>query len=443
MITTASKHLMKQKRLLMKKKNHVLVTIIATLFTAPAVLATNGTNMTGISAPSAALGGTGTAAYFGPSNAVTNPALIGKSEGTIFGFGGTLFKPSVSNDGLGGSLMGGNRASSDADKFVVPSVALTSRINNNWSFGIGMYGTSGMGVDYRGKTASGNLISAQSTLQIMRIIPVIAYNSDKFGVGFSPIIQYGALDINYDMSAMGGGNVGSGMSSDLGYGFTLGGYYDVSKQFTLGAAYTSAISMHYKNQLSAASKPFADMGAIAKPFSDDLEQPAEIKVGAAYTFGNYMVTGDLKQIKWGDAKGYKDFGWKDQNVLVVGLKYSGNGYWLGIGYNKADNPIDAQSGTPAAMTPAAMGTASQGAVTNLFNNLFFPATTESHFSVGGGYSLTRSVGIDAAVVYAPEVTTKVDTTMLTSNPMAGVITPSSNTTSHSQIGYTVSVRYKF
>lgn len=423
---------------------NLLATAITTLFIAPAAFATNGTNMTGISAPSVALGGTGTAAYFGPSNVIINPALIGKSQGTEFGFGGTLFKPSVSNNGL----MGGNAsATSDADTFVIPSVSLTSRINNNWTFGIGMYGTSGMGVDYKAKTAgTGMLMDAQSTLQIMRITPTLAYNGNNFGVGFSPIIQYGALDINYNMAAMGGGNVGSGMSSDLGYGFTLGGYYDVNKQFTVGAAYTSAIDMKYKNQLSTASQPFVNPAAgMTSAFGDSLEQPAEIKVGAAYTVGNIMLTGDFKQIRWGEAKGYKDFGWQDQNVLGVGLKYSGSGYWLGVGFNKADNPIKAQAAN------LANGGSYTGAVTNMFNNMFFPATTESHFSFGGGYNITKNVSLQGAVMYAPEVTTTVDTSAISQGmamqmgaPMnVAMAQTSSNTTKHSQVGYTVSVSYKF
>jgi long-chain fatty acid transport protein len=450
MITTAFKHLMEQKRLLMKKTNHVLVTVIATLFTAPVVLATNGTNMTGVSAQSVALGGTGVAAYYGAENVIINPALIGKGKGTEFSFGGTLFKPSVSNDGLGGSVMGSasTRANSSADTFVIPSVSLTSRISDTLSFGIGMYGTSGMGVNYKNATgASGNLMSAQSQLQIIRIVPTIAYNTANAGVGFSPIIQYGALDVNYNMGGMGAGapgvptggftNIGSGVSSDLGYGFTLGGYYDLSKQFTIGAAYTSSIDMKYKNQLSTASAPFATLGMIPTAFSDNLAQPAEIKVGAAYTMGNIMLMGDLKQIRWSEAKGYKDFNWQDQNVIALGLKYSGTGYWLGVGYNKADNPIKAMA---ANLTT---GGTTNGATINMFNNMFFPATTESHFSFGGGYDLTKNVSLDAAVVYAPEVTTTVDTSGITQAMNANMAITSTNTTSHSQIGYTVSVRYKF
>jgi len=418
-----------------------MATAIATFFIAPAAFATNGTNMTGVGAQSVAMGGTGVAAYYGAENVIVNPAMIGKGTGTEFAFGGTLFKPNVENNGLGG----GAETTSSGDTYVIPSISLSSRINNNWSFGLGMYGTSGMGVDFGNEKApnKAGLFQAMTSLQIMRIVPTVAYNTSNAGFGFSPVIQYGALDINFATPpAFGNQRVGAGMASDLGFGFSLGGYYDITKQFTVAATYTSAIDMKYRDQLSTASSPFVGQ-TLQTGFSDQLEQPAEVKLGAAYTMGNIMLTGDFKQIRWGEAKGYKDFGWEDQNVIALGLKYSGKGYWIGAGFNKADNPIKKFSGTPAAMTPQAIGSAAEGATKNMFNNIFFPAITESHFSVGGGYDITKNVTLEGAIMYAPEVTSTVDTTMLTSNPATMTINPSTNTTKHSQMAYTIQAKYKF
>jgi len=427
------------------KKTKLALAISSVVF-ASSAMATNGTNMTGVGAVSSAMGGTGVAAYYGAENVVVNPAMIGKSTGTEFSFGGTLFKPSVSNDGLL-DADGQAFADSSADTFLIPSVSLTSRISDSLTFGIGMYGTSGMGVNYSDNAVnfSSNIMNqfeAQSNLQIMRFVPTLAYNEANFGIGFSPIIQYGALDINYKtVQRDSAGNpvivdgapltvgIGSGASSDLGFGYSLGGYLDISEDLTVAASYTSAIDMKYDNQLSTASTPFVNpLSDLTQAFGDNLEQPAELKAGIAYKMGNISLTGDIKQIKWSEAKGYKDFGWDDQNVIAVGAKYQGNGYWLGAGYNKADNPIKEQNGA----------TSYAGAVTNMFNNVFFPATTEQHFSIGGGYDLTKNVSLDAAIVIAPEVKTTVDTSAL---DRASVT--SSNTTKHSQNAYTVTVRYNF
>lgn len=402
----------------MKKTKLALAITAATLVATP-VLATNGTNMVGLGAQSSAMGGTGVAAYYGAENVVVNPGLIGKAVGSEFAFGGTLFMPTVTND-----ASGAGKETSSANLNLIPSVSLVSRINEELTFGIGMYGTSGMGVDY---SDSANHMNAQSNMQIMRFVPTLAFNQANFGIGFSPIIQYGSLDINFRMNAGGGTETyGKGMASDLGYGFSLGGYFDLSNELTLAAAYTSAIEMKYDGQLSTASAPFVTVGALPKAFGDKLAQPAELKLGAAYTMGNMLYTADVKQIAWSSATGYKDFGWVDQNVIALGAKYSTNSFWAGVGLNHGNNPIKEKSAS-----------ATGGPAINMFNNLFFPATTETHISVGGGYSLTPHLTLEGAIVMAPEV----KTTVKVPN-MAGAGTLD-NTTTHSQMGYTFTARYNF
>ena len=415
------------------KKTKLALAVSATIF-ASSAMATNGTNMIGVGAQGNALGGTGVAAYYGAENVIINPGMIGKTKNTEFAFGGTIFMPNVSSDN------GAGFKDSKADLNVIPSVSLASRINDSLTFGIGMYGTSGMGVDYTGDDAvSGSLFQAQTQMQIMRFVPTLAYNEADFGIGFSPVIQYSALDINYNMGGAGAGapgaptdgyfNVGSGMAQDIGFGFNLGGYFDITKDTTVALSYQSPIEMDFDKVLEKASEPFVVLGTIPATFGNKLEQPAEIKAGVAHTMDNYMFTADFKQVRWSEAKGYKDFGWDDQNVIALGAKYSGKDYWVGIGFNKADNPI--KSGPNAAP-----GLDQEQGTLNLFNNIFFPATTEQHFTLGGGYGISKNATIEGAIVMAPETKTTVDTV----NMGAGV---GSNTTKHSQIGYTMSVRYNF
>jgi len=195
--------------------------------------------------------------------------------------------------------------------------------------------------------------------------------------------------------------------------------------------------MKYKNQISTAGKAFN------LNFSDNLEQPTEIALGLAYKINNITLTGDFKQIKWGDAKGYKDFKWENQTVIALGVKYQGKNYWFGAGFNKADNPIKELSNTPTGSSQAAQQAAYQNGAINMFNNLFFPATVEQHITFGGGYSLSKTTSIDAAVVMASETTTTVDTSAVSTAFAGGTSTPSQSKTTHSQIGYTLSIRYDF
>jgi long-chain fatty acid transport protein len=434
------------------RKTKIALAIAASAMISTPVLATNGDNLIGLGAQSRALGGTGTAAFFGSENALTNPALLGKSQGTEFAIGGTLFKPSVKANSnvqtavyaaLGMGTDAPVSQTSEADTNIIPEVSLSTRINDNWTFGLGIFGSAGMGVDYRD---TDELFNGYSNLQLMKFAPSLAYNDGNFGIGFAPVIQYGALDINYIADTDGNmttESVGNGMSSDLGYGFNLGAYFDVTKDFTIGASYQSAISMEYDDQITVAADGFRigpnGMGTIT---SDKLEQPAEIKIGAAYNMGNWMITADAKQIKWGDAKGYKDFNWEDQNVFGIGAKYSGNGYWVGAGYNFGSDPIDKLG------TSTDQNAAYSNAAIDVFNNHFFPGIVESHFTFGGGYNITKNMAIDAAVVYAAEVEKTVNSSAISSayaSEYAGtpMMAESEHEVTHSQIGYTVSLRMNF
>lgn len=412
------------------KLNKLMLALAATGF-ASSALATNGDVLIGLGAQARAMGGTGTAAFFGSENALTNPALLAKSKGTEFSLGGTFFMPDVKASTDVATFPGAAASkTSEADLSMIPEVSLSTRINNQWTFGLGMYGSAGMGVDFDDSAA---LFEGYTNLQLMKFAPTIAYNVDNFGFGFAPVLQYGALDINYVNS---GGTVGSGTSSDLGWGFNLGAYFDVTPNLTLGLAYQSKIDMEYDDQITTAAAGFGLTG-----FTDKLAQPAEIKLGVAYSTGPWMFTGDYKRIQWSDADGYEDFNWKDQDVFAFGVKYSGKGYWVGFGYNHGADPIDVLP------SEQSMNGYRNQAI-NLFNNHFFPGIVEDHFTIGGGIALGEHTMLDVALVYANEVSKTVDTGTISSVLGASdpTVLPTNATThevTHSQLGVTVAVRMNF
>ncbi|MBN2606104.1 MAG: outer membrane protein transport protein [Thiotrichales bacterium] len=395
------------------KMTRIALAIAATAVVSTPALATNGDNLIGLGAHSRAMGGTGTAMFMGSENALTNPGLLGKSQGTEFAIGGTLFKPDVKSK----NLSVGKEFTSGNDTNIIPEVSLSTRLSNNLTFGLGIFGSAGMGVDYQDTATTDGLAKGYSNLQLMKFAPTLAYNTDKFGIGFAPVLQYGALDINFDNGAQ---SFGHGMSSDLGMGYNLGGYFDVMKNLTIGVSYQSPIDMKYKGVLNGTNGAGSKFGLTN--LTDHLEQPAELKAGIAYGMGAYSVTADYKQIAWGSAKGYKDFNWKDQNVFALGGKYQGNGYWAGVGYNYGDDPIkENKAGTSAATS------------INYLNNVFFPGIVTTHFTFGGGVKVSKNMAIDGAVVYAPAVNKTVN---------QGVTNYGIKTT-HSQMGYTVSLRMNF
>lgn len=391
----------------------------------PLANATNGDAMMAVGSENTALGGTGVAHYVGAESTFANPAMLGKSRGKEVVGGIVWFDPKVTSDGMSGGAV---TATSSAKASYIPDVSFSDRVNDNWSYGVAMAGIAGMGVDYTG--ASPSLMAGKTTMSILKVIPTIAYNKDNYGFGFSPVLQYGSLAISYNTGAPNGyHNPLHNADTHTGYGFSVGGFVNTTPEVTLAAAYNSQIRMKYGTQLSTAALGFG------QTLGDSLDQPAEIKAGISFAASDKItLTSDYRRIKWGSAAGYKDFGWKDQNVVALGAKYAADGYWLGVGANFANNPIsEFANGVPA------NGANVQNGIGNMFNNLLFPAIIQNSYTLGGGYTLNKSFDLAGSFVYSPKVTDRCDISD------ARRLAPGSlfNTTTHSQQALSMSLRYKF
>ncbi len=400
------------------KRSIKLAVAAAVALTSTAAFATNGDHLIGMGAKARGMGGVGIGMSHGAETALSNPALITSVKGTEISFGGTIFMPDVETN------MGAGYSKSAADLSVIPEVAIAQNLENGISWGIGMYGTAGMGTDYRdasGHTSNANMVT---NLQLMQFAVPVAYKMGGLSIGVAPVLQYGSLDINYDTTGIGGGpSTTKGVAQDFGLGYDIGAAY-TEEGLTVGASYKSAIDMVYTGQISAAASDFAMPAGL---LTDHLEQPAEIGIGASYEIAGNTFAVDFKQIKWGSAKGYKDFGWEDQNVIILGYQYSQDAWAVRAGYNYAKSPIKEQAETGNGV----------GSSLNMLNLLGFPAIVEKHYTVGGSYSLSKVTSVDLAYVYVPESEVTFATPAYTG---AGI---SSVTTKHSQDAVTAQLNFKF
>ena len=395
----------------MKIKNRALKgTIILSFITSSALYATNGDTLIGVGAKTRAMGGAGIALSQGAESTLVNPALITDVTETEISFGGTIFMPSIKTQ------MSPVEHESDADISIIPGVAIASNVAANTYIGVGMWGTAGMGTDFKKYP---DLFKMETTLQLMQFAVPVAYKfANGFSIGVAPIMQYGSLDIHFQMPpAMGGMNVGDGQNQDFGFGASAGLSYDFKNGLKVGAVYKSKISMDYAHSLTAATAPFG------LNFGDKLDQPAELGIGVSYNHGPHTIAVDYKKIKWGSAAGYKDFGWKDQNVFAIGYEYNAGQWALRAGFNHATNPLTIYN--------SPMKTA-----VDMFNLLGFPATAENHITLGGSYIFNKNFSVDTTVVYGLSKKTSADV-----SAMFGPGAQISN--KHAELGLTVQLNYKF
>ena len=444
------------------KRTIKLAVVAALALGATSAFATNGSQLIGIGAKARGMGGVGIGMGHGSESGLTNPALITTIKGdNEISFGGTIFFADVSVK-ADTTMIGDPVASqqdSDADTAVIPSVSLVSKYNDNFYWGIGMWGTGGLGVDYRDQTDS--TFSMNTSLQTMQFGVPLAYTTNGFSIGITPIVQYSSIDIDYKQpvafrnDAMGGmnphydpsrptnpdGSIGSGTAQDLAFGFNIGAAYEVSG-FTFGTVYKSKITFDTKDVMTNALNGFGV--GDENPYGmgtkmETMATPEEWGAGVSYNFEGHTIGLDWKHINWEDAEGYQDFGWENQNVIAVGYEYATNKWALRCGYQYAETAVQDNTGkgldidkAHAANMQGAMGYTGESSLTNTFNLLGFPGTEETHLTIGGSYAFNETISMDMAAVYGLEK--EVNYTGFTGQEIKST---------HSEQSYSVQLNYAF
>jgi long-chain fatty acid transport protein len=407
------------------KRSLKLTVAVALAIGSTSVYATNGVNLIGLSAQSRGMGGVGIGMPLGADSGLPNPALISSVEGTEISFGGTLFMPKVKTTGLNPMT----ESSSDADTFIVPEVGFAMKATENFYWGIGMWGASGLGVDYRDANPTDGTAQMVTNYQILQLAVPLTGKFGGFSIGIAPVVNYGALDTNWDAPGTPFGTEGAGVSQDISFGANLGLAYQTGN-FTFGAVYKSGIKMEYKGQ--PALNPDI-LGAFGIEVEEDrLDVPAEYGIGFSYAIGGrHTIALDAKTIQYGDTTGWKEFGWKNQNVVALGYQFATPTWAVRAGYNYGKAPIE--NLTEGAFPDFANSTR------NFFNAVGFPASVEQHVTVGGSYQFTKNMGLDLAFVYAPEKEINYDTANFATAGLGG----DSVTTKHSQTALTAGLNFKF
>ncbi len=381
-----------------------------------ASFATNGYQLIGIGAYQKSLGGAVTANPGTAMTAVTNPAGLARI-GSRTDFSMEAFMPERSADF---TAMGGVQSESAADMYGVPAIGWTAPIadGSNVYFGGGMFGTSGMGVDY-GSTLMmpaspmpnpDMYWEGYSNLSFWQMAPAMAWNvNSRYSVGVSLNIDYQAVAFKQRVSADTDGNGSaetvmqnfdlSRGASGFGLGLGLGLLYDVTDRVTVGFNYKS------KQQFAPMEFQlgFGDISngpgneAPAGLYKLDLDFPQQAAIGIAVdATPKLTVSADVKWIEWSDTMDKlavegpggmqvaMDPGWEDQTVYALGVAYElSDKVNLRAGYNYAKAPFGEEQ---------------------VSHNLILPAIVETHYSAGMDVALNNHWELAFHYMLVPEKT---------------------------------------
>lgn len=411
--------------------------------------ATNGYQLIGVGAYQKGMGGAVTANPQSAMTAISNPAGMA-AIGDRADFSMEAFMPERTSDF---SDRGGESVDSEMTMYGVPSIGWTAPLadGSDFYFGGGMYGTSGMGVDY-GQTkmmpdANGPATGepdaywdGYSNISFWQMAPTLAWKvDDNLDVGASLNIDYQSVAFQQRMIVDGNNNginpadgdnqVGqefdlSRGASAFGFGISLGALYEVTPELMVGASYKSKQSFSdLEYQLSANdiyNVPDGENGAVASKsgtYKLGMDFPQQAALGISYTpLSQMTVSADVKWINWsdtmdelevkGDYVGVNDDGtytgsdssnnavlepnWDDQIVYALGVDYQFNkALSVRAGYNYAESPIGSN---------------------DVSANLLLPAVVESHFTAGATYAFNNRWELSGHYMYVPENSVSNDTT---------------------------------
>lgn len=399
----------------MNKARALLLVIGMAFVLATTAQATNGDNLIGIGPISRAMGGVGIAAPQDSISAVfSNPAgmcFAPYCNASTFDFAGTLFMPKVDAKiitGAGTTI----EASSNDKVFAIPAIGISTPLNEispAWRFGIAAYGVSGLGVDYRNTSldqptyfmGTYPLVAGNYTnLQIMKFAPTVAVQAlDKLSLGLSLHIDYASLDLR------------DGSSPNYGYGFQLGALVQPVDKISVGLTYVSPQTVNHKN--------ISDFDSNGVRDDLELESPQQVGLGIAFEpldKEKFIIEADTKWINWSDAKGYKDFDWRDQWVYAIGAQFKPiDKVSLRAGFNYGKNPLKEHS-----YTIPYMQTVQDATLPSYYYETFriigFPAVVEKHLTLGLGFQLTKALTLNAGYMHAFEKTFSETIPDLAGNP---------------------------
>jgi len=408
------------------KKSVLAASIAIACVISTSAHATNGYASHGFGNIQKAMGGTAVAGSDNAMNQATNPAALSfGSNNWTAGLDifvpdrGTSYDSPQYNPGISGADLDAN----DDGNFPIPEIAYQRHLNDKFSIGIAAYGNGGMNATYDRPIFSQTHNTGIDFSQLFLAPGVSMKLGEKNSIGASLNLVYqrikiGGVDSFTPFSSDPNNLSNNGYDGSTGAGLTLGWQGQVNDRVTLGLAYRSKTKM---SKYDSYSGLLAEQGNFDIPsmITAGVSFKATPKTTIALDFAriNYtdvasisngnntaqlqgqllqgVAPADLQGPKLGDDDG-AGFGWKDQNVIKLGIKHQlNNKMTLLAGYNHGKAPIPE---------------------TETAFNVLAPATVEDHLTLGMDYKLSKTSSLTFQYMHAFENKIKGDGTLTAQGP---------------------------
>lgn len=357
-------------------------------------LALNGLRPIGVSAESNAMGGTGVSSFYNYYDALyKNPALMAHAPGetgqtqAVFGMTYGSFTPRVR--ATYGKDMEYKKPINGTSAAFPSSIGIGRRLTDNISMAFGVYGGGG-GADYgeadvvyraKSRTMSFSAIAGlslaltpETSIGINGSISTVDTRASNLSVTKNVEIEFGGAGRTYGTLI----GISHRISNSIGH-VVLGLIYQPQQTVFLPDARDIDEDGIKDNLLFSAV-------------------PMEAASGITWYTGNFTMALDYRFLRWSKAEFLKSVGWKDQQVIALGVEY-GNKHRLRLGTNQSTSAVSNKSATEGYSTTLV----SDKPMLNLAGDAFATTSglgvTNSHYTVGSSHHIGESMKINTAFVY--------------------------------------------
>ncbi len=389
-----------------RKPAHRVVLGLSVLLTAavlfvPVAEATNGYFTHGYGTTSKGLAGAGVALVQDTLGAGNNPAGLA-FLGKRYDLGVSVFSPtrSYAIDGNPSGFPGTfglvpGKVESDSNYFYIPQLGANWQLNDSNFLGVVAYGHGGMNTDYPTGTFYAESPTGVNLEQLFVGVPWSYQYGGRHAFSIMPIFIYQTFEgqgvSSFAPFSSDPANLSNnGSSTSTGYGAKIGYLGQWFEKFSFGISYQTEMSM---GEFDDYAGLFAERGGFDIPSSwtfgfavrpttsfTFLMDIQRINYSDIRSISNPLLP-NLQTARLGDDEG-AGFGWQDMDIVKFGLQYDMSSWIWRAGFSIGRQPI------PGSET--------------LFN-ILAPGVMEEHLTFGFTKPIGDHLGLDFALMYAPEV----------------------------------------
>lgn len=337
-----------------------------------------------------------------------NPAGMARIKREQVSGGLALIYAKTDIDNASGSFPGSNDG--DMVPFIgAPMGYYVKPLNDNWSFGLGMYVPFGLVTDYE-RNFQGRYHGDRSEVRVITLQPTLSYRfNEQLSVGFGPTINRidGELTSAANDPITGGDGKVEIKGDDTALGFNLGVLFEITPQTRFGMTYHSKVEYRLKGDTTVSGPGAIATSAGSYDATLELTTPESVDFSVTHELdADWTLYAGSTWTRWSrldeiraDNKGVvgaltgklssivEPQNWHDTWSHAVGAAYQLNRQWtLRAGFAVDQSPTNNTNRSPR-----------------------IPTGDRKVFSLGTAWSPNDDVTIDVAYSYLMEEDTTIKT----------------------------------